>query len=662
MKAISTFNQMGWYWNRLRCMSVSEIVGRAGKQASHAVARRRGPTSVPTARFERAGARWLPREIPESAGQAVARANELLSGHWRIFARGALPLGFPPEWNRNPDKGALLPMDFGKAMSFRDPAETGDIKYLWEPNRHLELVCLAQAWQVTGDPRYLDAIGTALDSWFIQCPYPLGPNWSSALEAGIRLINWATVWQLIGGLQSPLFANPLGKVLRTDWLNSVWRHAEFIRGHRSGHSSANNHLIGELAGLYVAGATWPFWEEAKQWRRSARDGLEHEIATQNTEDGVNLEQATAYQQFVWDFLLMAELAARATGKPFSERYRQRLEAMAEYVAAIMDSGGNVPMFGDADDGLVSGLSLGADGCPFQSQLATAALLFANPSLARKAGVVDLRTRWLLGAEACAQFDGLLLRAAPATVRKDFPEGGMFVLGANLDTPDEFRVVADAGPLGLGGIAAHGHADALSFTLSVAGREFLVDPGTGTYHGPQAWRDGSRGAAMHNTLCIDGHDQAVSGGKFMWVRKYRSTVIERGGNRVLDKLVAEHDGYKRLPGKPAHRRSWELDKLGDVLVVRDEISGSRAQSVALNWHFSEECSVTCTPDGLLVANGPVNLEIVLPPNGEVSLLRGSDSPLAGWVSRGYDRIVPSTTVTWRGRIEPGEELETRIKRV
>ena len=47
--------------------------------------------------------------------------------------------------------------------------------------------------------------------------------------------------------------------------------------------------------------------------------------------------------------------------------------------------------------------------------------------------------------------------------------------------------------------------------------------------------------------------------------------------------------------------------------------------------------------------------------EQRLLRGSDTPLAGWVSRGYDQIVPSTTVTWRGRIEPGEELETRIRR-
>ena len=42
-------------------------------------------------------------------------------------------------------------------------------------------------------------------------------------------------------------------------------------------------------------------------------------------------------------------------------------------------------------------------------------------------------------------------------------------------------MADAGPLGYQTIAAHGHADALSFTLSVGGMEFLVDPGTYAYH-------------------------------------------------------------------------------------------------------------------------------------------------------------------------------------
>ncbi|MBP7394547.1 MAG: alginate lyase family protein [Zoogloea sp.] len=658
---MSNLTQVGWYWNRLRCMSVAEIMGRAGSTASRAMERRRAPTDVPLIRLDRPGARWLPRELPEEAGLTIQRANELLSGQWRVLARDTEALGFPPEWNRNPDKGALLPLSYGKVMSFRNPAQTGDIKYLWEPNRHLEMVCLAQAWQITGDARYLEGVGTLLESWFVQCPHALGANWSSALEAGIRLINWATVWQMIGGLQSPLFEHPIGKVLRTDWLNSVWRHAEFIRGHMSRHSSANNHLIGELSGLFVAGATWPFWEDAKQWRRIAREGLEREALAQNAPDGVNLEQTTSYQQFVWDFLLFAGLAARATGKPMSEAYWKRMEAMLEYVAAIMDAGGNVPMFGDADDGRVSGLSLGAAGCPFQSQLATGALLFSNPALARKAGIVDLRTRWLLGREACAAFDSLLLQAVPATSRTDFPQGGVYVLGANLDTPDEFRIVADAGPLGLGGIAAHGHADALSFTLSVAGREFLVDPGTGTYHGAGPWRDAFRGTAMHNTLSIGGVDQAVSGGKFMWTRKYKTRVVVRDTNRVLDRLVAEHDGYRRLPGRPVHRRSWEFDKLGDRLTVRDEVQGSTTQAVTLNWHFSEECNVTCTPDGISIANGPVCLAMILPPDGEVSILHGSNEPLAGWISRGYDRIVPSTTVVWRGSVESGEGVETIFRR-
>jgi len=650
------------YWSRLRSLSVAEMVGRAGTQASLIVARRRAPASVPQGQLDRLGARWLPREIPGQAGGAIQLANEVMAGYWRLFSGEAVKLGFPPEWNRNPASGAQLPMRYGKVMSFRDAAQGGDIKYLWGPNRHLELVCLAQAWQSTGDETYLDAISTLLGSWFAQCPYPLGANWSSALEAGIRLVNWAIVWQLIGGLESPLFDHPVGKVLRTDWLNSIWRHAEFIHAHLSRHSSANNHLIGELTGLLVAGATWPFWEEASGWRRTGRAGLEREALVQNAPDGVNREQATSCQQFVWDLLLIGGLAARATGKPMSAAYWQRMEAMLEYVAAVMDAGGRVPMIGDADDGRVCGLSLGAGGCNFQSQLATGALLFGNPSLARKAGVVDARTRWLLGREACQTFDGLLLKAAPATPRTDFPEGGMYVLGARLDTPDEFRVVADAGPLGLGGTAAHGHADALSFTLSVAGREFLVDPGTGTYHGPRAWRDAFRGTAMHNTLCVGGADQAVSAGKFMWARKYKTGVLERSSDSLTERLVAEHDGYRRLPGRPLHRRSWELDKPGARLQVRDQLLSPKAQLITLNWHFSEDCSVTGTPGGLYIANGPVRLVMTLPEGGEVSILRGSESPLAGWVSRAYDQRVPSTTVVWRGRLGAGAEVETVFRRI
>lgn len=654
--------RVGWYWNRLRCMSLAEIVGRTASTASHALERRREPSPVPPADAAARGPAWLPEASADYPATVVAQADEVLGGVWRIFARGPLELGFPPEWNRNPDNGALLPMVFGKTMAFRDTSASGDIKYLWEPNRHLELVLLAQAWRATGERAYLDAIGALLDSWFAQCPYPLGPNWASALEAGIRLINWATVWQIIGGADSPLFAGPAGDTLRRRWLDSVWRHAGFIRSHRSLHSSANNHLIGELAGLFVASITWPCWPEAAAWEAAARRGLEREVLRQNSVDGVNLEQATSYQQFVWDFLLFARLAAQAAGRDFTPAFTRRMEAMLEYVAGIMDVGGHVPMFGDADDGLASGLSLGAAGCPFRSQLATGAVLFRRADLARKAGQLDLRSHWLLGASAQDTFDTLLQEAAPATRRTAFPGGGIHVLGAALDTPDEIRVVVDAAPLGLGGIAAHGHADALSFTLSLAGREFLVDPGTGTYHGPRSWRDGFRGTAMHNTLSLAGEDQAISGGKFMWVRKYRTTLLESSSSAEADTLVAEHDGYRRLPGRPVHRRGWHLDKAGGLLRVRDEVLADSGQAPALHWHFAEACAVRQVEGGLEISNDGVRLLMTLPPDGDIRILRGSEAPFAGWVSRAYDQRSVSTTVIWQARGDSAGPLETCFRRL
>src|SRR4029079_14503252 len=130
------------------------------------------------------------------------------------------------------------------------------------------------------------------------------------LELGIRLINWSITWQLLGGVTAPLFDDPRGLRLRQRGLDSVYQHAEFIRGHFSLYSSANNHLIGEASGLFVAAQTWPYWERIGTWKAEAREILEGEAQQQNASDGVNLEQAISYQQFVLDLMLFPLLAAR----------------------------------------------------------------------------------------------------------------------------------------------------------------------------------------------------------------------------------------------------------------------------------------------------------------------------------------------------------------
>ena len=270
---------------------------------------------------------------------------------------------------------------------------------------------------------YFNVIRQHLESWFAECPYRMGLNWSSALEAAIRLINWSVTWQLLGAARSPLFEDAESARLRQRWLESIYQHAQFVRGYFSRHSSANNHLVGEAAGLFIAALTWPCWPRARVWLAEAKAILEREILLQNTPDGVNREQAVSYHQFELDLLVLAFLAGKANGQKFSAAFESRIEAMMEYLASIMDAGGNVCMFGDSDDSLVVRLAQGGEYCRYRSSLAVGAILFLRGDFKGKAGGLDDKTRWLFGEDADAVFQGLDDKGAQLPVRRAFAEGG-----------------------------------------------------------------------------------------------------------------------------------------------------------------------------------------------------------------------------------------------
>ncbi|HEU4440570.1 MAG TPA: heparinase II/III family protein, partial [Burkholderiales bacterium] len=258
---------------------------------------------------------WIKADANVDSKAYLEAADRIAHGWIDIFALRNVNLGSPPRWNRDPKTGIEAPLVFGKLLDYRNPDLVGDIKYLWEPNRHLHLVTLAQGYALCGKRAYFDTIAEHLDSWFLACPYGYGPNWASALEAGLRLINWSATWQLLG--PEILEKEP---AFRARWLASIYQHAQFIRGWFSLHSSANNHLIGEAAGLFIAALTWPCWPQAQGWRETAKAILEREALAQNAPDGVNREQAVAYQQFVLDFQLLCLLAGKANGQWFSADY------------------------------------------------------------------------------------------------------------------------------------------------------------------------------------------------------------------------------------------------------------------------------------------------------------------------------------------------------
>lgn len=653
--------KLSWLWNRLKCMPISELGYRIYQKGYSTLQRYCFFTAIqpPEPLSSDLGNNWLKMPVAVNLQAYTEKANRILGGRLRVFAVD-YKFNDRPRWNYDVSSGKSTPLAFGKSLDYRDPDQFGDIKYVWEPNRHLHLVTLAQGFALTGGKHYGDALTKHLFSWLEQCPYPLGANWISSLELGIRLINWSIAWQLIDSTSNSFLAGPAGKDLKEQWLRSIYQHCHFIDGHWSRYSSANNHLIGEAAGLFVASVTWPYWPESAKWRAKAKTLLTDEALRQNYDDGVNKEQAISYQQFVLDFLLFAGLAARAGGQDFPEAYWNRVEKMIEFIASIMDVSGHMPMIGDADDGYVSQLSQESDFCPYRSLLATGAVLFNRADFKAKAGTFDDKSRWLLGDGSEALFASLDDDKEKLPVHSSFTKGGYYILGTDFETDSEVKMLADAGALGYLSIAAHGHADALAITLSVGGREFLIDPGTYAYHTQKKWRDYFRGTSAHNTVRIDGLDQSVPGGNFMWIKHAHAECIKWQDDDRATVFLGKQDGYARLTDPLIHSRLIELDKQQKSFLIKDTLECKQAHTAERFWHFSEHCVVSVGQDSSIMAEN-AGYKIIIKPLQDVTanVYRGDEAEPLGWVSRRYDVKEPTTTVVWTNAVNGTCEIGALI---
>ncbi|HEX5458873.1 MAG TPA: alginate lyase family protein [Steroidobacteraceae bacterium] len=663
--------RLQWTLSRLRAMSAREVGFRLRRKVQTNIERAGLGLAQPSEPVGVCGHPWV---LPLPRGFETERyrqaADRILDGLFDVFALENARLGFPPRWNVDPKTGIAAPLEFGFALDYRDSSRVGDIKYLWEINRHLELVTLAQAWHLTGQERYARGARTLVDSWLSECPYPRGANWCASLEHAIRLVNWSFAWHLLGGEDSRLFHGAAGRDFRGRWLESVYRHCHFICHHFSRHSSANNHLLGEVSGLFIAALTWPLWPESARWCAEARAELTREARLQTFEDGVNKEQAVWYHHSVADMLLIAGLVARANGCEFDAPYWRALESMLEFLASIMDVSGGVPAIGDADQGVLLRLVPAVPGARdwpgvYRSLLASGAVLCNRPEFRLKAGEFDDKSRWLLGDAAASRFQALDVSRAGLPVRRSFPRAGYYILGDEFETPGEVRIVADAGALGYLSIAAHGHADALAFTLTVGGKPFLVDSGTFAYHTERAWRHYFRGTSAHNTVMVDGEDQSLFAGAFLWLQHAEVAVDEFECSPGRQLLVAHHDGYCRLSDPVLHRRTWRYETSSAMLEVCDELLCSAAHRAEIFWHFAPECQVAVENGCVVAQRDGLRVELEPPDTRSVTLVRGRTVERAGgrplgWVSSGFDLKAPATTAVYAARIRGDTRLESRLR--
>src|SRR5580658_3512052 len=133
-------------------------------------------------------------------------------------------------------------------------------------------------------------------------------------------------------------------------------------------------------------------------------------------------------------------------------------------------------------------------------------------------------------------------------------------------------------------------DALSIQLITKSRPVLIDPGTFCYVCPE--RDQFRGTAAHNTLRIDGRDQAKPNGPFAWTNLPETTVDLWHTSETLVLFAGHHNGYH-----PVTHHRWVFGLKNKFWLVRDFVTGVGQHHLDIHWHFLDERDLTILlPEG------------------------------------------------------------------
>jgi hypothetical protein len=442
------------------------------------------------------------------------------------------------DWRRDPVSGYVWPLDYHRDIKLLR-SDGSDIRVLWELNRLGHLLKLTDASEFLNQLR----------SWHDQNPYGRGPNWTCAMEVAVRAMNILVAFEKLR--TSPqIDAEALVFSLRL-----LQQHGRYIRDNLEfSYIATSNHYLSDLTGLLWLGVMLPELHDATSWREFGLAELLREMDKQVLADGADYESSTGYHRFVTELFLYSFMLCRAHGIEIDGRHWRKLHQMLRFIRAYLRPDWLAPLIGDTDSGQV--------------------LPFEKHSAADHAYLLDI------GAEV---FNDPDLSLADDTSRA-FPEAGLYMM-----RKDDCYLCFNATGAGIHGRGSHGHNDALSIEVCARGRAFIVDPGTYVYSADLQMRHAFRSTAYHSTVRIDGHEQNTTdvNTPFVIGNEAQPRVLEWQSTNEYDKVVAEHDGYRRLSDSVTHRRTVTFNKSECSWLIDDEFLGDGEHEFETWFHFTSD---------------------------------------------------------------------------
>ncbi len=397
---------------------------------------------------------------------------------------------------------------------------------------------LAAAHEKTRDQAYYARFRELAESWMRANRTIAGDAWHP-YTVSLRIVNWL--------LASLAFNRELegDSGFRERLLGSTHQQTEYLSRHLE-YDLLANHLFKNIKALFVAG-TFFADPKASHWLQRGTKLLSEQLNEQILADGCHFERSPTYHCLVLEDVLDCLLFADASEAAIAEVLRCKAIAMTSYLRSLLFPDGFYPLFNDAAYNMAP----------------TPAEVLAYAEAALGAGHRALP-------RACTG-------TGEHTDVTHHRESGYVMV-----TSPRLMLGFDGAELGPDYQLGHAHCDLFSFELAVDGVRVIVDSGTPTYEENEL-RNACRSTSAHNTVMLDGEEQAEIWKSFRIGRRPRPHDVNIQHEDRLVAISGRHDGYQRLKGRPVHERTLFIID-GTIVVVFDSICGAGRHRAASFLHL------------------------------------------------------------------------------
>lgn len=436
-----------------------------------------------------------------------------------------------------------------------------DPEFTFQFNRHRFLICLGQAYWLTGDSKYEHHFFRLLMDFIDHVKRTSETEQTTwrILEVGIRGENWVKALRYFK--DSPLMTDERAEKIEC----CLREHGEYIIQMHSPYRYISNWGVMENHGLFEIGIQMPDQETRDRFTSIALERLETEAAMQIFDDGVQWEQSPMYHNEVFHCYEDVLLLAKRNGIAVSERICDAVRRMAYANLAWMRPDHRQIIMGDSDD------------MDLRDYMSIAAYLLKDPVL--KFGgfkELDFESLWDVGVNGAAEYSRMECRK-PDFVSAALEDSGNYYIRSSWNEDGDL-LHFHCGTMGAG----HGHSDKLHVDLILGGEDILTDSGRYTYvmdRGRFEFKDPD----AHNTVTVDG--EFFTQCKDSWECSKLSQPVKQ--------QYKQKNGYSLVQGgnlgymhKGVFVNRKVISLKDGLFVIADELYGQGKHTFEQFWNFSE----------------------------------------------------------------------------